>query len=237
AAGPRAHARHRGARRPAARVEGAHPRRAARPQRRAEPRAAAQRVRRGEARAAQPRGARGRARARAAPGRRRRRRRGARTLSPPAAAMPPPPALSIRNLTVEYRDRGRSVAALEDVSLEVPAGQTVAIIGRSGSGKTTLLRVLAGLQTPSAGVVEVCGQRVGRAERTPRARYRDVGILFQDHGVVGELTPLENVLCGRLLAYPTAGGLVRFRAEDRRRAAALLADFGLAARSGLRTAK
>src|SRR5690606_28795534 len=72
---------------------------------------------------------------------------------------------------------------------------------------------------------------------TPRTRYRDVGILFQDHGVVGELTPLENVLCGRLLDYPAAGGLVRFRAEDRRRAAALLADLGLAERSGLRTAK
>ena len=147
------------------------------------------------------------------------------------------PAVSIRHLTVEYRDRGRTVAALKDLSLEVPEGQTVAIIGRSGSGKTTLLRVLAGLQTPSTGVVEVCGQPVGRAERTPRERYRDVGILFQDHGVVGELSALENVLCGRLLDYPAAGGLLRFRAEDRRRAAALLALLGLGERSGLRTSR
>jgi phosphonate transport system permease protein len=147
------------------------------------------------------------------------------------------PAISIRHLAVEYRVRDRTVAALADVSLEVPEGQTVAIIGRSGSGKSTLLRVLAGLQTPSAGTVEVCGQPVGRAERTPRVRYRDVGILFQDHGVVGELSALENVLCGRLLDYPAAGGLLRFRAEDRRRAAALLAELGLAERSGLRTSR
>ena len=145
--------------------------------------------------------------------------------------------LSVRHLTVEYRTRDRHVVALKDLDLEVPAGETVAIIGRSGSGKTTLLRVLAGLQAPTAGHVEVCGRRIRERGEPPRALYRDVGILFQDHGVVGELAPLENVLCGRLFDYPASGGLVRFRGEDRRRALALLRDLGLGDRLGLRTGR
>lgn len=146
-------------------------------------------------------------------------------------------ALSIRHLTVEYRTRDRHVTALKDLSLEVPAGETVAIIGRSGSGKTTLLRVLAGLQAATAGHVEVCGRRIHDRQEPPRSFYRDVGILFQDHGVVGELAPLENVLCGRLFDYPATGGLVRFRGEDRRRALELLRDLGLGDRLGLRTGR
>lgn len=145
--------------------------------------------------------------------------------------------LSVRHLTVEYRTRERHVVALKDLDLDVPEGETVAIIGRSGSGKTTLLRVLAGLQAPTAGRVEVCGRRIRERREPPRAFYRDVGILFQDHGVVGELAPLENVLCGRLFDYPASGGLVRFRGEDRRRALDLLRDLGLGDRLGLRTGR
>ncbi len=145
--------------------------------------------------------------------------------------------LAVRHLSVEYRTRERHVVALKDLSFEVPAGETVAIIGRSGSGKTTLLRVLAGLQAPTAGQVEVCRRSLHDRREPPRALYRDVGILFQDSGVVGELAPLENVLCGRLFDYPASGGLVRFRGEDRRRALELLGDLGLGERLGLRTGR
>jgi phosphonate transport system permease protein len=145
--------------------------------------------------------------------------------------------ISVRDLRVEYRERGRRVVALRELNLEIPAGETVAIIGSSGSGKTTLLRVLAGLQSPSAGRVEVCGHPIARAGGLPRRLYRDVGLLFQDHGVVGELTPVENVLCGRLFDYPAAGGLVRFREEDRSRATALLGELGLGERLTLRTGR
>jgi phosphonate transport system permease protein len=146
-------------------------------------------------------------------------------------------ALSVHNLRVEYRERGRRVVALRDMSLEIPAGETVALIGSSGSGKTTLLRVLAGLQKQTAGSVEVCGHPIGQAGGLPRGLYRDVGLVFQDHGVVGELTPVENVLCGRLFEYPAAGGLVRFRREDRERATELLEELGLGDRLALRTGR
>jgi phosphonate transport system permease protein len=145
--------------------------------------------------------------------------------------------VSVRNLRVEYGARRQRIAAIENLSLEIAPGQVVAIVGRSGSGKTTLLRVLAGVQAPSAGHVAVCGRSLASGAGAPREHYRDVGLLFQDHGVVGELTPLENVLCGRLFEYPAAGGIVRFRAEDRRRAIALLGELGLADRLALRTAR
>jgi phosphonate transport system permease protein len=146
-------------------------------------------------------------------------------------------AISVRHLSVAYRERTGRILALRDVSLEVPAGQTVAIIGRSGSGKSTLLRVLAGLQPPTSGSVRVCGHEIAPGQHLPRSFHRDVGLLFQDHGVVGGLTPAENVLCGRLYAYPAAGGLARFRAEDRERASELLRDLGLGPRMTVRTGR
>lgn len=89
--------------------------------------------------------------------------------------------------------------ALDHVSLSVPKGQLVSLIGLSGSGKSTLLRHLNGLIQPTNGAVEVLGTNVVAAGRRElRALRRDVGFVFQSFGLVGRLTALENVLSGAL---------------------------------------
>lgn len=89
--------------------------------------------------------------------------------------------------------------ALDHVSLTVPKGQLLSLIGLSGSGKSTLLRHLNGLIPPTSGSVEVLGTNVVAAGRRElRALRRDVGFVFQSFGLVGRLTALENVLSGAL---------------------------------------
>ena len=89
--------------------------------------------------------------------------------------------------------------ALNQVSLEVPKGQLLSLIGLSGSGKSTLLRHLNGLIQPTAGTVNVLDTNVVAAGRRElRALRREVGFVFQAFGLVGRLTALENVLSGAL---------------------------------------
>ena len=83
-----------------------------------------------------------------------------------------------------YGDPGEEITALRGVDLAVAEGDTVALLGPSGAGKSTLLWLLAGLLRPTAGVVEVCGRRLG--ELTGRSasdlRLRDVGVVLQNPG-------------------------------------------------------
>ena len=89
--------------------------------------------------------------------------------------------------------------ALNQVSLEVPKGQLLSLIGLSGSGKSTLLRHLNGLIQPTAGTVNVLDTNVVAAGRRElRAFRREVCFVFQAFGLVGRLTALENVLSGAL---------------------------------------
>lgn len=89
--------------------------------------------------------------------------------------------------------------ALDDVSLEVPKGQLLSLIGLSGSGKSTLMRHLNGLHKPTSGSVKVLGTEVSSASnRELRAVRRNVGFVFQQFGLVGRATCLENVLSGAL---------------------------------------
>jgi sulfate transport system ATP-binding protein len=82
--------------------------------------------------------------------------------------------------------------ALDDVSLEVPDGSLTALLGPSGSGKSTLLRVIAGLEVPDSGEVEVAG---ARATHLP-ARKREIGFVFQHYAAFKHLTVFENVAFG-----------------------------------------
>ena len=89
--------------------------------------------------------------------------------------------------------------ALDNVSLEIPEGQLLSLIGLSGSGKSTLLRHVNGLLRPTSGVVEVNGTQVSSASnRELRKVRRDIGFVFQQFGLVGRTTCLENVLNGAL---------------------------------------
>jgi phosphonate transport system ATP-binding protein len=100
--------------------------------------------------------------------------------------------------------------ALDGVSLEVPSGQMLAILGLSGSGKSTLLRTLNGLVAPTSGTVQVLGCDVGHAHGAAmRELRRQVGFIFQQFGLVGRLTVLENVLSGALgrIRFPRFGVL------------------------------
>ena len=83
--------------------------------------------------------------------------------------------------------------ALDDVSFEVADVHSLVLIGPSGGGKTTLLRILAGLETPDAGEVEINGQRIDFRESGLRDYRRTVGVVFQAFNLFPHLTALENV--------------------------------------------
>lgn len=103
--------------------------------------------------------------------------------------------LKIDGLKKTYTSGSKELTVLEDISLEVEAGQTFAIIGPSGSGKTTLLGLCAGLDTPDAGSVELCGQDLSDLNQDERAQLRNqqVGFIFQNFQLLPTLTALENV--------------------------------------------
>ncbi|MEK0444043.1 MAG: phosphonate ABC transporter ATP-binding protein [Actinobacteria bacterium] len=89
--------------------------------------------------------------------------------------------------------------ALDNVSMTVPKGQLLSLIGLSGSGKSTLMRHLNGLHKPTAGTVKVFGVEVSSASsKQLRDVRRNVGFVFQQFGLVGRATCLENVLSGAL---------------------------------------
>ncbi len=91
---------------------------------------------------------------------------------------------------------GRPLTVLKDIDLEIEAGGAVAVVGPSGSGKTTLLGLLAGLDLPSAGHVELDGQNLSELSEDERAvvRAEKVGFVFQSFQLIPTLTALENVL-------------------------------------------
>src|SRR5579875_1024851 len=82
--------------------------------------------------------------------------------------------------------------ALDDVSLEVPAGTLTALLGPSGSGKSTLLRIIAGLETPDAGTVMIDGQDVSHVI----PQKRGIGFVFQHYAAFTHMNVRENVAFG-----------------------------------------
>jgi len=90
---------------------------------------------------------------------------------------------------------GRPLHILSAVSVSIQRGESIAIVGVSGSGKSTLLGLLAGLDLPSAGVIDLAGQRITDMDEDQRAevRARHVGFVFQSFQLLPNLTALENV--------------------------------------------
>jgi ABC-type lipoprotein export system ATPase subunit len=133
--------------------------------------------------------------------------------------------LEIKNLTKTYRapDGGDAVDVLRGVSLNVAAGETVAIVGPSGSGKSTVLNLIGALDKADAGEVLVEGRDVGKLKEAEVAAYRNstVGFIFQLHHLLPQCTVLENVLVPTLAQKDSDRKALRKHAED------LLAAVGL----------
>ncbi len=104
--------------------------------------------------------------------------------------------LNVERLTKTYLSAGAPLTVLKEVSFSLSAGDSLAIVGPSGSGKTTLLGLCAGLDRPSAGVVTLAGEEIGRMSEDERARVRNehVGFVFQNFQLIPTLTALENIL-------------------------------------------
>ncbi len=103
--------------------------------------------------------------------------------------------LAAKDLTKEYQSGASRLAVLKHVSFTVPQGAFVAVVGPSGSGKTTLLGLLAGLDAPSAGIVELDGVDLTKLTEDQRAQLRGekVGFIFQSFQLIPTLTAIENV--------------------------------------------
>jgi len=104
--------------------------------------------------------------------------------------------ICVRNLGKRVQTTEGPLDILSDVSLDIAAGESVAIIGVSGSGKSTLLGLLAGLDVPSSGEVVLAGSRLTELDEDGRARVRAgrVGFVFQSFHLLPGLTALENVM-------------------------------------------
>jgi putative ABC transport system ATP-binding protein len=113
--------------------------------------------------------------------------------------------IQVVDVTKRYRTPGGVVQALDGISLGVDAGESLAIIGPSGCGKSTLLGLIAGLDTPTSGVVTIGTQQVSSMDDEERARLRrrDVGLVFQSDDLLPFLTATENVSAQLALADGT----------------------------------
>jgi putative ABC transport system ATP-binding protein len=133
--------------------------------------------------------------------------------------------LKAENLCKQVSSPEGLLTIVDDVSLTIAAGESVAVSGPSGAGKSTLLALLAGLDVPSRGRVLLDGQDLTQLDEDGRARLRAqrVGFVFQSFHLIPALTALENVM----LPLELAG-----RADARRSAAATLAGVGLRERTG-----
>ncbi|HEX6388954.1 MAG TPA: ABC transporter ATP-binding protein [Solirubrobacteraceae bacterium] len=135
-------------------------------------------------------------------------------------------AIKTVGLCKRYGSGAAAVDALSDVDFAVGNGEFVAIMGPSGSGKSTLLHLIGGLETPTAGTIEVAGAHVDGADDTALTRLRRerLGFVFQFFNLLPSLTALENVLLPALIAH-------RHEPELQARALGLLDRVGLGDRA------
>jgi lipoprotein-releasing system ATP-binding protein len=133
--------------------------------------------------------------------------------------------IACRNLRKRFTEGDLDVSVLEDINLELSAGERVAIMGASGSGKSTLLHLLGGLDSPTSGQIELTGRLLSSLNERELSSLRNqvLGFIYQFHHLLGEFTLLENV------AMPLLIGKVS-TAEAKERAHAMLKQVGLSHR-------
>lgn len=103
--------------------------------------------------------------------------------------------ISTHELKKYYTVGENTVKALDGVNIAVNKGEFICIAGRSGSGKSTLLNMLAGLELPTSGTVQVAGKRLESMNEKARIRFRrdDIGFVFQSYNLMPQYSALENV--------------------------------------------
>ena len=136
------------------------------------------------------------------------------------------PLIRITGLSKSYRRGGQDIPVLLDINLEVRAGDFVALMGPSGSGKSTLLNLIAGIDTPTSGTIEIGGVDIATLGEGQLADWRaaNIGFIFQFYNLIPVLTAYENVELPLLLTGLSA----RERGE---RVESLLALVGLTDRA------
>jgi len=124
------------------------------------------------------------------------------------------PMVSLRNLRKVYRRDKEEIVVLDGIDLDVQAGAFEALMGPSGSGKTTLLNLVAGIDRPSQGTIEVAGTELSRLNESELAAWRSryIGFIFQFYNLLPVLTAAENVEMPLLLTdLPRAERQTRVR--------------------------
>jgi len=106
-----------------------------------------------------------------------------------------PVVLSAQGVSKRFAEARLDVTVLDDINLDVQAGETVAIVGASGSGKSTLLHILGALDSPTDGVVSWAGLNLQRMNAKQQGQWRNkhLGFIYQFHHLLPELTALDNV--------------------------------------------
>ena len=139
--------------------------------------------------------------------------------------------LKVENLSKEYHTPAGPLSIVSDVSLSLPPGSAVSIMGPSGSGKSTLLYMIGALEPPSSGTVTLSGQNpfLLNAKQLAAFRNQQIGFVFQDHCLLPQCSVIENVLTPTMVS--TTNG------EPSRRANELLKQVGLAERLDHRPAQ
>ena len=139
----------------------------------------------------------------------------------PRDQAPQPPALEMTSVTKHFD--GGLIKALDGLDLRVRQGECVAVTGPSGCGKSTMLHLLAALDQPTSGTILVGGEDLGRLRSPSRYRREQVGLIFQLHNLLPQLSALQNVEIAMF-------GTGRSMSARRERALGLLADVDLVGR-------
>ena len=112
------------------------------------------------------------------------------------------PIITLQNVSKSFGQNSSSIQVLEDLSLDLKKGESLALVGASGSGKSTLLHVICGLEKPNKGNVYIKGVNITDLSTDERSLFsgKEVGIVYQFHHLLPDLTALENIALPAMLS-------------------------------------
>ena len=112
------------------------------------------------------------------------------------------PIITLQNVSKSFGQNSSSIQVLEDLSLDLKKGESLALVGASGSGKSTLLHVICGLEKPNKGNVYIKGVNITDLNTDERSLFRgkEVGFVYQFHHLLPDLTALENIALPAMLS-------------------------------------